>query len=258
MTEKEKRQQRRSEEDAVFNRMLIWLVGAVIAEAIALFVKRFYIDVTSRDFDIAMMAGLYGFFKIFAIAGLILTVLGVIWVVFSWKKGKKLRMPALCTVVIAFIWILSLLALLLNENGVKIMMALPIVAAVLILIYFLYQRAFVVNAILGGCGMAALWGIRNFYDGHSTAVTALLALGWICLAVIAILAYVIKKHDGKLGKYQLVNDQNCYPACWLTCLVVFVATVLALILGSGAAYYLVYVMVGWLICLAVYYTVKLM
>ena len=58
MTEKEKRQQRRNEEDAIFNRMLLWLVGAVIAEAVALFVKRFYVDITASDFDIAMMNGL--------------------------------------------------------------------------------------------------------------------------------------------------------------------------------------------------------
>lgn len=258
MTEKEKRQQRRNEEDAVFNRMLLWLVGAVIAEAVALFVKRFYVDVTPSDFDIAMMNGLHLFFRIFAIAGLVLTVLGVVWSFLAKKKGNALRLPILCTVVVAYIWILSLMVLFLGEVGVKIMMVLPIVAAVLILIYFLYQRAFVVNAILGGCGMAALWGVRNFYDGNPTAVTILLVIGWICLMAIAVLAYVLKKNGGKLGKRQLVNDQKSYPACWLTCAVVLATTILALVLGSSIAYYLIYVMVGWLICLAIYYTVKLM
>ena len=42
MTEKEKRLQRARTEDAVFNRMLIWLAAAVIAEAVVLFVKRFF------------------------------------------------------------------------------------------------------------------------------------------------------------------------------------------------------------------------
>ncbi len=36
MTEKEKRQQRARAEDAVFNKMLFWLIGAVIAEALVL------------------------------------------------------------------------------------------------------------------------------------------------------------------------------------------------------------------------------
>ena len=258
MTEREKRQLRQTEEDAIFNRMLLCLVGAIIAEAIALFVKRFYMDVTAADFDIAMMNGLHVFFRIFAIAGLILAVLGIVWCFLAKKQGKALRLATVCTIAVGYIWIFALLSFYLNEVGVKIMMVLPIVAAVLILIYFLYHRAFFVNAILGGCGMAALWGVRNFYDGHATMVTILLVIGWICLAVIAVLAYVLKKNGGKLGKHKLVNDQKCYVPCWLTCVVVFAATLLALILGSGVAFYLIYVMVGWLICLAIYYTVKLM
>lgn len=258
MTDKEKRQQRNSAEDAAFNRMLLWLVGAIIAEAVVLFTKRFYIDFTGSNFDFAMMKTLFWIFKVFSIAGLILTVLGMIWCVLTKKKGKSLRLPVVCTVIVAFLWVLSFMARYLDEVGVKVMMVIPIVAAVLILIYFLYQRAFFVNAIISGCGLAALWGVRNFYNGHPTAVTALLVIGWVCLAAIAVLVYLLKKNGGKLGKYRLVNDQKHYIPCWVTCAVVFVISLLALILGAGAAYYLIYVMIGWLICLAIYYTVKLM
>jgi hypothetical protein len=39
---------------------------------------------------------------------------------------------------------------------------------------------------------------------------------------------------------------------------VLVATFLGFILGAGVAYYLIYVLVAWLFCMAVYFTVKMM
>lgn len=256
MTEKEKRLQRQKAEDAVFNQMLLWLVGAVIAEAIVLFVRRFYINVTVNE--IGILSALHTFFRVFIYAGALLTVLGIIWCWMARKNGKKLTLPVICTVAAAFIWITSLLTLFLDAAGVKVLMLLPIVVAVLVLIYFLYQRAFFVNAIFSGVGIAALWAYRQYYTAHPTVVTAGLVVGWIGLIVIAVLCWVLKKNGGKLGSRKLVSDQKCYPACWLTCAVILVTTVLALVLGVGIAYYLIYVMIGWLFCLAVYYTVKLM
>ncbi len=257
MTDKEKRQQRYSEEDALFNKMLLWLVGVIVAEAIVLFVKRFYIEITPKDFDIAIATALSTFFLIFMILGLVLTVLGIIWCVFAQKKGKSLRLPGILTAVVAFLWIVSVLTRLLGAVGVSILVVLPIVAAVLILIYFLYQRAFFVNTVLAGCGMAGLWCFRQFYDSRPVFMTVLFVVGWLVLIAVAVLAYVLKKQGGKLGKSQIVQDQKSYTACWLTCAVVIISTVLALILGSALAFYLIYVLIGWLFCLAVYYTVKL-
>lgn len=45
---------------------------------------------------------------------------------------------------------------------------------------------------------------------------------------------------------------------YLTCAVVAVAVVAALVLGTSAAYYLIFALVAWLFIMAVYYTVKLM
>ena len=258
MTDKEKRQQRRSAEDAAFNRMLLCMVGAIAAETIILFVKRFYIDITGGGADIAIATGLMYFFRVFVYAGLAMTAAGLVWCTLARKNRGKLALPAICTAVVCFLWVLSVMTYYLDETGVKILMVLPAVAAVLILIYFLYQRAFFVNAILTGCGMAALWGYRQFYPTHPTAVTLAFAVGWAGLAGIAFAAYLLKKNNGRLGKLRLVSDQRCYPACWLTCAVIFAATLLGFLLGAGLAYYLIYVLIGWLFCLAVYFTVKLM
>ena len=256
MTEKEKRLQRQKAEDAIFNKMLLWLVGAVIAEAIVLFVRRFYINATVGEMGIYFAVNF--FFRVFIYVGLVLTVLGIVWCLLSRKKGKQLTAPVICTVIVGFLWVVSVLTYCLEAVGIKALMILPIVVAVLVLIYFLYQRAFFVNAIFSGLGIAALWGFRQFYAVHPTATTVALVIGWIGLVVIAVLCGVLKKNHGKLGKNQMVSDQKCYPACWLTCAVILVTTVLALLLGVAVAYYLIYVMIGWLFCLAVYYTVKLM
>lgn len=256
MTEKEKRLQRQKAEDAMFNKMLLWLVGAVIAEAVVLFVRRFYINMTVNEFGI--YSAIHGFFSVFAFVGLALTILGAVWCLMARKKEKKLVLPGVCTAVVAFLWVVSLLAYFLDAAGVKVLMLLPIVVAVLVLIYFLYQRAFFVNAIFSGLGIAALWAYRQYYLSHPTVTILAMIVGWIGLIVIAVLCWILKKNDGKLGSRQLVSDRKCYPACWLTCAVILVTTVLALVLGVGVAYYLIYVMIGWLFCLAVYYTVKLM
>lgn len=257
MTEKEKRQMRHKEEDVIFNRMLLWMAGVIVAEAVVLFVKRFYIDITARDFDIAMAQFLSGFFGIFMYAGCVLTIAGIVWCALAKKSGRSTKLPTALTAAVAFIWVLSLFSYVLSDVGVKVMMVLPIVAAVLILIYFLYQRVFFVNTVLTGFGMAGLWCFRQFYDAHTTFMVVMFVLGWVVLAAIAVLAYVLKKHNGKLGKCQVVTDHKSYAACWLTCAVVAAATILTMILGSGYAFYLIYVLIGWLFCLAVYYTVKL-
>lgn len=254
MTEKEKRNQRRSEEDAVFNRMLLCLLGAVIAEVVVLLVKRFYVDMVS----IAFANVLLGFFQIFQYAGLILTVAGIIWCVLWKKNGKKLTAPAIFTAVVFGLWVISVIAYYLFDSGIRILMFLPAVAAVLILVYFLYQRAFFVSAILTGGGMAALWLYRQYYHGHPVRVTACIVAGLIVLALVAVFSGKLRKTDGKLGKTQLMPVGSNYLVLWLTCAIAAVAMILGLLLGATIAYYLIFVLVGWLFCQAVYFTVKLM
>lgn len=255
MTDKEKRQMRQRAEDAMFNRMLLCLLGVIIAEAVILLVKRFYIEVPGGDAALAVSLAMLHFFSVFNFAGVVLAVLGVIWSVRNHKNGKSIRLPVICTIAVTCLWVISVLAYCFNETGVKLLVALPFVAAVLILIYFLYQPAFFVGTVISGFGMAGLWCLRQ---SQNTFVTICFVIGWVLLAVISVLAYLLKKNGGKLGKCKLVNDPKTYMTCWITCAVVFVATLLGFIMGAGVAYYLLYALVGWLFCMAVYFTVKMM
>lgn len=254
VTEKEKRIQRHKAEDAVFNRMLLFLLGAVIAEVVILLVKRIYIDIA----HLGLANALYHIFGVLQYAGLALAVIGVIWWVICKKQGKKTRLPMICTLVVASLWLISLLTYQLNEYGVRILMLLPAVVAVLILVYFLYQRAFFVNAILTGGGMAALLLYRRYFMNHPTAVVICFVIGIVILALAALLAAKLRKTNGKLGKFALMPEGSSYGICWLTCAIVAVTMILALLLGATVAYYLIFVLVGWLFCQAVFFTVKLM
>lgn len=255
MTDKEKRQMRQRAEDAMFNRMLLCLLGVVIAEAVILLVKRFYIEVPGGETALAVSLAMMHFFSIYNFAGVILSVLGCVWSIRAKRQNKSVRLPVVCTVILTALWIISVLAYCFNETGVKLLVALPFVAALLILVYFLYQRAFFVGTVICGFGIAGLWCLRQ---AQNTFVTICFVIGWILLVAISALAYVLKKNGGKLGKFKLVNDQKSYQTCWITCAVVMIATLLGFIMGAGVAYYLLYALVGWLFCMAVYFTVKMM
>jgi len=254
MTEKEKRLQRRKAEDAVFNRMLLCLLGAVIAEVVILLVKRVCIDLV----NLALANALYHIFGVLQFAALPVAVICAVWYAVWKKKGKKTVFPLICTLVAAGLWIIALLTYQLNEFGVRMLMLLPAVVAVLILIWFLYQRAFFVNAILTGAGMAAMWVFRRYFMNHPTAVIICFVIGLVLLALVALLAWKLRRTNGKLGKLELMPEGSNYGVCWLTCAIVALVMILALVLGIGAAYYLLYVLVGWLFCQAVFFTVKLM
>ena len=258
MTDKERRNQRRSAEDAVFNRMLLWLLGAVVAEVIILLVKRFYIDFTATSLDIGIAVVLSHIFQVYRFVGLALTVLGIIWIVLSRRAGKKSRLPVILTGVVFFLWIVTTIAYQFSDAGVRILMVLPAVAAVLILIYFLYQRTFFVNAVLTGGGMAALWLYREYFSKHPTIITVCFVAGWIVLVLAAVACWKLRTNDGKLGSVRLMPARSHYVTTWVTCVIVALAMLLGLLLGSAVALYLLFVLIGWLFCQAVFFTVKLM
>ena len=62
----------------------------------------------------------------------------------------------------------------------------------------------------------------------------------------------------KLGKLTLMPPKTRYFPTYITCVLGVVALAVALLLGSTVAYYLIFVMVAWLFCMAVYYTVRMM
>ena len=258
MTDKERQSQRRQAEDAAFNRMLLWLLGAVVAELVILLVKHFYVDITGASLSISIAQALLAVFQVYRFLGIALTAAGVIWMVAVRKKGKRILLPAILTGVVFFLWVVTAVAYYFFDEGVRILMVLPAIVAVLILVYFLYQRSFFINAVLTGGGIAALWLYREYYINHPRAVIVCFIIGWIVLAAAAVLCWKLRQSGGKLGGVRLMPARSHYVTTWITCVIVAVVMALGLFLGTTEALYLIFGLVGWLFCQAVYFTVKLM
>ena len=255
MFEKGKREQRASKEDAAFNKMLLWLAGAVVVELVILFLRQVYVNLL---FGGAVAYGLKVFFQVFSFAGAALVAAGVVWAVLRVRGGKSAVLPWACTAGVALLWVVSGFAYYLFDAGMNIMMVMPAAGAVLIVIFFLYQRGFFLNAMLAGGGLAALWMFREYYMDHPTTVRVCFALGFAALAAAVVLAFLLIRNGGKLGRVQVMPADTSYLLTWVTCALTAVSMVLGLVMGAGVAYYLLFVLAGWLFIQAVFFTVKLM
>ena len=255
MFDKGKREQRHQQEDAAFNQMLLWLAGAVVVELLLLLVKRLYVD---------MSAGLEGyialnnFFRIFSLVGAVPTAAGIVWVVLSFRKGKRVILPCICAAAAAFLWALAVLGYHLFAFGMDIMILLPAVGAVLIVVFFLYQRIFFLNAMLTAGGLLALWLHRQHFMGHPTVIRLLFAAEFALLAAGLVLSLLLRRGGGKLGGLRVMPPDTAYLMTWITCGVTALAWVLTLVLGTAAGFYLLFALVAWVFIQAVFYTVQLM
>ncbi len=255
MFEKGKREQRRSQEDTTFNKMLFWLAGAVVVELLILLIKQIYVDAW-LGFGVAY--GLLVFFEVFRFAGAAVTIAGVVWAVLWGRKGRSMVLPLACTAGAALLWLVTLFAYYLSEVGLSIMMVLPAAGAVLIVVFFLYQRAFFFNAMLAGGGLVAVWMYRQYYWEHPTLIRLSFIAGFVALAAAAVLAFLLRRNDGKLGGVRVMPPDSNYVITWITCVVTAAAMALTLALGGTTAFYLLFVLAGWLFVQAVFFTVKLM
>ena len=249
MFEKGKREQRHEQEDAAFNRMLLWLVGAVAVELLLMLVKPVYVD---------LVVAMSQFFKVFAFLGAVLTAAGVVWAVLSFRKGKSVLAPCICTAVAAGLWVLSVLSVFLYPNGLDIMMLLPAVGAVLIVVYFLYQRVFFLNALLTAGGLLVLWLHRQYFMNHPTIIRLFFAAEFVLLAAGLVLSFMLRSGGGKLGSLRVMPPDTGYLMTWITCAVTALALALTLALGAAVGFYLLFALVAWVFVQAVFFTVRLM
>lgn len=255
MFDKGKREQRHAKEDATFNKMLLWLAGAVVVELVILLVKQVYVNYL---LGVGPAVALMYFFQVYNFLGVALTAAGIVWAVLNRRKGKSITVPCICAAAAAGVWVLSLFSFLLFEVGLNIVMILPALAAVLIVIFFLYQRVFFLNAALCGGGLVAVWLYRQYYSTHPTLITLLFGAGFAALAAALVLTFVLKGKNGRLGGVQVMPADTSYPITWITCGVTALTMALVLALGMTASYYLLFVLAGWVFIQAVFFTVKLM
>ena len=255
MFEKGKREQRHEQEDSAFNKMLLWLLGAVVAELFILLVKQVYVNFIVGT---TVASVLFDFFHIFTFLGAALVVAGIVWAVLNYRKGKPAAVPYICAAAAAGLWVMSVLGYFLYAEGMDIMMLLPAVAAVLIVVYFLYQRVFFFNTLISAGGLLAMWLQRQYFMNHPTMIRLVFAAGFVLLAAALVLSFLLHRSGGKLGKLRVIPPDTTYLMTWITCGVTALFMVLALVLGLAAGFYLLFALVAWEFVQAVFYTVRLM
>ncbi len=190
MFDKGKRARRQNEDDKVFNRMLLWLAAAVVLELLLLMLQKAYVEMT---FSAPVAKGLLEFFKIFNIAGVVLLAGCAVWAVLFARSGKPVALPAILAAASGALWVVSLVCRFIYPDGVRVLMLFPAGGAVLIVIFFLYQRPFFYNAALTCGGLLAVWLHKQYYMNHPRLITACIVGGVVVLANLNLMRNITAK-----------------------------------------------------------------
>ena len=258
MNKREQQAQRARQEDEILVKVLWWIVGAVVLEALLLLLNRYYVNYTVSQID-AMLALHDKVIPALAVAfPICFVVMLVLWLA-ARKRGKLVRLTAGLTLAFLALAVSAVVTYFFAASGIRFLyMAVPAVA-VLVLIYYLYQREFFCAALLSALGLLAVRVVPR-QVGHPV-----LSYGYtVALAVVVVAALVLlfrlRKSQGRLtikGVPVRVLPKNAnYALLYATCAVVAAVLLAALVLGSLTLLY--GVLVAWLLILAVYYTVRLM
>lgn len=133
-------------------------------------------------------------------------------------------------------------------------------AAVLAMVYYLFQRDFFCIALISAGGIFSLQLYRKLFFTHPFRIRCGFVLGFVLLAAAAVLFILFQCKKSALPSQvqRFLSKDTNYPLLYITCALNAVLLALTLVLGGTAAYYLLFVLVGWLFVMAVYYVVKLM
>lgn len=252
--DKKQREARRHQEDVALQRWLFWVVGAVVLEGLLLLVNRFYINYYVSEVDIA-----YGFhyaLRALRIAGPVVAVAALVWAGLRLRKGGKTGLPVIVALAAGAVGLCAHVAYRYQDVGMPMLFWLVIAWAVLALVYYLYQKEFFLAATAVGMSILGLWFVR--YGGSVGLECGLMGVGVVLVLAVALW---LKRSGGVLPgaeKIQFLPKEAGYAAVLISCVASLIALVTAMILGSTAAYYLIFAMLAWMFALFVYYTVKLM
>lgn len=254
---------RNKQEDIALTRALIWFGAAMVLEFLLLLVNKYYINFTADSASISLAMALSSVIKVTTVLGLLgAAVCGF----FGWKhiedKGVFPFLWLVLTATALAVGISSGLIVLFYRAAVELLYILVPAMAVLALVYYLYQREFFFSACASGVGLLGLWLVRKNSGAHNLVVILYTALGVVSLLAILLLVLNLKKNQGILtikgNQLPILSKQCNYLPVFLSCAISLLALTAGLLLGSAAAFYLLFVLLAWLFVLLVYYTVKMM
>ena len=251
--DKKQREARRQQEDIALQRGLLWVAGAVVLEILLVLLNRFYINFYINS-EFQIFETLDKILRVVRTVAPVATVAVLLWTAWQLKQKKPYAPQLILTIALAAVSVCVHVAIKFRGDGMSMLYWLVIAWAVLAMVFYIYQREFFLGASACGMSVLALWFVRYGSRPEALLLTA-------AILVVGLAALWLKKNDGALdGKDELrfLPKGSSYGVLLVTCAASLAAIVIAMLAGSTAAYYLVYVMIAWLFALFVYYTVKLM
>lgn len=257
MNKKERQAQRAKQEDVILNKVLWWIVGSVVLEALLLLLNKVYVRYTASQIELAY--ALRGVFQVLAIVlPICFVMLALLWLA-ARRAGRMVKLTGALTLMALILAVCAVVVRVFDASGVKFLyIAVPAVA-VLALLYYLYQREFFFSALLCALGLLGVKLLPRVMGAYAVAYAYAVVLAVILVAAL-VLFRMMQKSGGRLtvkGKAVRVLPKNVnYALLYVTCAVVAVVDIAAVALGALVILY--GVLVAWLLILAVYYTVRLM
>ena len=228
------------------------LVGCV-AELYLLLIHKYYIYGNTDQ-----LLAWDSYLKVSVWLWLGVTVLGgVLLYVCRRKPGWKRAAAGMVLELGAFAALTGLLVSRFGGSPIALLAVAVPAAALMAMLWYLYDRECAWALIVLGLDLAVLWicrkGMGNYLWEKRVVAGAVAFL--VCLAVLAILTWRLRKAKGLLGKFRLLEEKFDPMPIYAACGVSAVTTVLALV-SSAAAYYCVYGVAVLLFALAVYYAIR--
>lgn len=258
MNKKEqKAAQRAREEDVVLTKVLWWILGAVVLEALLLLLNKVYVHFPAGQINIVL--ALRTMFNVLGVALPICFVVLTIWAVVRWRAGRSAKLAGILAVISLVLGACAAIISLYYSKGISFLYVAVPAVTVLALIYYLYQREFFFTAVLSALGLLGVRIAPQTANDSRTAYGYLVVLA-VVLVAGAVFFRMLQCRKGTMkfmGKTVNVLPENAnYAMLYVTCALVAVVVIAALVLGGLAVLY--GVLAAWLLILAVYYTVRLM
>ena len=213
--DKKQREARRQQEDIALQRGLLWVVGAVVLEALLVLLNRFYFH-ADLETEVNIYLGLHEVLRVMRMASPVAVVLALVWTAWQLKQGKKFGLPLIVTIALAAVAVCVHVTLKYGTNGMSMLYWLVIAWAVLALVFYIYQREFFLGASACGMSVLALWFVRYGAAGRPETLLVLAAI-----VVVGLGALWLKKNGGVIPAptpIQFLPKEGGHSVLLATCL----------------------------------------
>lgn len=193
----------------------------------------------------------------------VLTVLSIVWAVVEKVKAVDTSYRLITGKHFAYIFAFctlcaALLAFSFNKDMLTFLYVLIPVVAVLYIVFYSYPRDFFLIAVSACLGAIAVWVLAGLKTGalYLTLLYVLSALALLVWLVAVVLTISAHKNGGKVFGKDFFSANALYALMYVTYALVLAAVAVAVLLGNTVLYYAAFGLVGYLVLVGIFYTVR--